>query len=182
MSSPAEFKAVHVAVQAIHEVRQSVPNLKVVAFGHELIQGLDSLGEALEFHQHPSQERIRGCYSRIDVWLSSSRSEGFNLPALEAMACRTPVVATRTGWPASAVLNSHNGFLAEVGDWRGLAEGVIRVLRSDAKTWAALSEGAFQTARPLTWDQVYPTFEAALLRACSADLLAVTQLAGAWSN
>jgi hypothetical protein len=31
---------------------------------------------------------------KCDAWMTCSRSEGFNLPALEAMACRTPVVLT----------------------------------------------------------------------------------------
>jgi glycosyltransferase involved in cell wall biosynthesis len=28
---------------------------------------------------------------------------------MEAMACRTPVVATRTGWPAEAIVAGFNG-------------------------------------------------------------------------
>src|SRR5208282_5263036 len=51
--------------------------------------------------------------------LTASRSEGFNLPAMEAMACRTPVVSTRTGWPAEAVKTGINGVLVDVEDQVG---------------------------------------------------------------
>jgi glycosyltransferase involved in cell wall biosynthesis len=56
---------------------------------------------------------------------------GFNLPAMEAMACRRPVVATRTTWPAEAV-KSENGILVDFDDRVGLARGAEWVLtRSD---------------------------------------------------
>lgn len=166
MSSTTEFKGPDVAAGAIREVKHCIPELKVICFGHELINGLEFMDSDLEFHRTPNQDKIREVYSQVDVWLSSSRSEGFNLPALEAMACRTPVVSTRTGWPATAVIPGRNGFLADVGDAHGLANGVRSVLASDLSSWQAMSEAAFDTARPLTWNAVFPAFEAALTRAC----------------
>lgn len=168
MSATAEFKAPGVAVHAIGEVKQAIPGLRVLCFGHELVSGLEFMASELEFHRLPPQHRIREIYSGVDVWLSSSRSEGFNLPALEAMACRTPVVSTRTGWPSTAIVPGRNGFLAEVGDARGLAQGAIKVLTRDSAAWQAMSEAAYETARPLTWSASFPAFEATLARACDA--------------
>lgn len=162
MYSRAGFKAVEVAVAALRDVKRKLPDLRLIAFGVNEVQGLDFMGQDIEFHLKPSQETIRDCYRRVDVWLSSSRSEGFNLPALEAMACRAPVVATRTGWPATAIEDGANGYLADVDDSQGLAAGVLKVLATPSLDWERLSERAWQTAGALTWDRAYPLFEAAL--------------------
>src|SRR5262245_42601030 len=38
----------------------------------------------------PPQDRIRDLYARCDVWLTASRSDGFNLPAIESMLAEHP--------------------------------------------------------------------------------------------
>jgi glycosyltransferase involved in cell wall biosynthesis len=150
MFSIAEFKASDLAIAVLRRLKAVVPALKVISFGHHRPVGMDFMGDDLEFHLLPGQESIRDCYSRCDVWLSSSKTEGFNLPALEAMACRTPVVSTRTGWPATAIIDGYNGYGAPVGDADALLSGLRKVL--DSSDWGALSAQAFATARPLTWD------------------------------
>jgi glycosyltransferase involved in cell wall biosynthesis len=163
MYSVAGFKSSSVAIEALRKVKAAIPNLRVVSFGHHHPVGLDFLGSDLEFHLLPSQEVIRDCYSRCDVWLSSSNSEGFNLPALEAMACRTPVVSTRTGWPATAIVDGFNGYVVPVGDADALCSGVVQVLGSTC--WEQLSQNAHATAAQLTWDESYRLFSVALVRA-----------------
>ena len=41
---------------------------------------------------------LPGFYSSIDAYLMTSRVEGGPCTVLEAMACETPVVATRSAW------------------------------------------------------------------------------------
>lgn len=164
MYSAAEFKAVHVGISALRKLKAELPDLKVISFGLDRPTALEFLGTDLEFHLSPSQEIIRGCYSRCDAWLTSSRSEGFNLPALEAMACRTPVVSTRTGWPLTAIVDGQNGYLADVNDDSALFRGLLLVLRSP--DWERLAQGAYDTAEPLSWDRAYPVFLESLKRAC----------------
>ena len=53
----------------------------------------------VEFHHLPAQEMIAHIYQRCDVWLSTSRTEGFNLFPLEAMAGGCPAVRIKTGRP-----------------------------------------------------------------------------------
>jgi len=74
-----------------------------VSFGNEQPRDELPLGERAEFSYSPRQDDLRNFYASCDLWLTASRSEGFNLPAMEAMACRTPVVSTNTGWPSEAI-------------------------------------------------------------------------------
>jgi glycosyltransferase involved in cell wall biosynthesis len=161
----ATFKGLDVSLAALRLVRERVPNLRVIAFGSERPTSGLPLPAGVEFFLSPAQDEIRNLYARCDVWLTASRSEGFNLPAMEAMACRTPVVATRTGWPEEAVQTGRNGVLVDVDDVQGLAAGVEWVLSRSESEWRELSENAHATASVGSWEESAKLFESALLRA-----------------
>ena len=124
------------------------------------------LPQGTYFSFNPPQDEIRNLYAQCDVWLTASRAEGFNLPALEAMACRTPVVSTRTGWPEEAVRTGWNGVLVDVEDLSGLVKGVASILSSSQQDWQSLSAHAFETAASISWEQSSAMFEQALRHAC----------------
>ena len=88
------FKGSDVILAALDQVKQRMPHLRVIAFGSEPISPKLPLPNWIQYHYRPSQDQIRCLYSECDVWLCGSRSEGFYLPLLEAMACRCPVVST----------------------------------------------------------------------------------------
>jgi glycosyltransferase involved in cell wall biosynthesis len=85
---------------------------------------------------------------------------------MEAMACRTPVVATRTGWPEEAVATGHNGVLADVDDVQGLADGLESVLTLPEEQWRTMSANALATVADASWAASATLFERALQRAC----------------
>jgi glycosyltransferase involved in cell wall biosynthesis len=166
MYSPAEFKGVDVVFEALKLLRKRFPNLRVLAFGsHSPTQNLP-LPAGVEFFRSPAQHQIRELYAQCDVWITASRSEGFNLPAMEAMACRAPVVATRTGWPEEAVKSGINGVLVEIDDPDGIAEGTQWVLTRNAVQWRELSDNAYATATAGSWQESAKMFEEALMHAC----------------
>lgn len=164
--SSVPFKGFDVALEAIRRVAARLPGLRIVSFGSEQPTPRLALPAGSDFHFRPSQETIREIYAACDVWLTASRSEGFNLPAMEAMACRTPVVSTRTGWPEEAIVSGQNGMLVEIDDRQALAEALEFVLTRDAKEWRRLSENAFLTASRGSWDESADLFEQALHHAC----------------
>src|SRR4030081_299985 len=90
-------------------------------------------------------------YALSDVCATASRSEGFNLPAMEAMACRTPVVSTRTGWPEEAIKSGWNGMLAEIDDIPALAKATEWVLTRNNEEWKTLSLNAYATVGSSSW-------------------------------
>ncbi|SDK67764.1 Glycosyl transferases group 1 [Aliiruegeria lutimaris] len=163
MYSPVAFKGVDTALRAIEHARKSVPDVHLVAFGASPPGKQLGLPPETEFHLAPKQEEIRNIYASCDVFLAASRVEGFGLPILEAMACRTPVVATRTGCAPDVIVNGVNGYLADVEDWELLAEGLIKVLSLDDALWRTLSQSALEQVEQYSWDDATKLFEAALL-------------------
>ena len=158
-------KASEVAVEALLKLKRLVPDLRVVSFGTSRAIGLDSLGGDFTFHLLPSSEDIRASYTACDAWLCSSRSEGFGLPAMEAMACRTPVISTRVGWALDAIEDGVNGFLVPVDDAEVLCAAVLRCLKLAPDEWRAMSDRAYRTAHSYNWERSYSMFEAALKEA-----------------
>lgn len=165
MYASAHFKGVDITLDAIAKLKAGFPNLRIVSFGNEHPNTTLELPAGTEFHHSPPQEHIREIYTTCDVWITASRSEGFNLPAMEAMACRTPVVSTRTGWPQEAIKSNWNGMLVDVEDTAGLVDCVASVLSRSDSEWREMSANAFATVASSTWDQSASAFESALLRA-----------------
>ena len=162
----AALKGVDVTLASVAALREKYPNLRVLCFGSHAPDDLTTFADYIEFEQSPAQNKIRDIYAQCDVWVTASRSEGFNLPAMEAMACRTPVVATTTGWPEEAIANGVNGYLVAVDDVGGLVESVSRILDADDQVWRAMSQAAFLTVAESSWAKSCAQFEAVLRRVC----------------
>lgn len=166
MYARASLKGVDVALRGIQQLRSRVPALRVVSFGAIRPVGVKNFDDSIEFQLLPPQDNLRELYAQCDVWITASRSEGFNLPAMEAMACRTPVVATRTGWPEEAIETGHNGVLVDIDDAAGLAQGAEWVLSLDDGSWRRLSSNAYATVEFSSWEESARKFESALVHAC----------------
>ena len=156
-------KSFDVALGVIAAVRKALPEIEVVAIGADAPVKYRDQVDGIELAVQAPQPRLREIYASCDVWLCCSKTEGFNLMAMEAMACRTPVVSTRTGWPAEAIVEGVNGALADVDDVAGLAAAVLRILRLDPQQWRELSEGAARTVADSSWERSARLFEAALM-------------------
>lgn len=103
-------------------------------------QGLNGSVEFLE--QLP---RVEEALWGSDLFLLPSESESFGLAALEALACGVPVIATRVGGLPEVVLDGEHGYLYEVGDIDGMAEGAAGLLEN-AELYEQFSSRARQFA------------------------------------
>lgn len=66
------------------------------------------------------------------MYVLSSRTEGFSIACLEAMACGIPVVATRSGGPEAIIVDGESGMLVPAGSPAALAEAMLRLLGDPA--------------------------------------------------
>ena len=76
------------------------------------------LGDAVSM---PGRTEIRDWLARADVFVHTSRWEGFGIVLLEAMLASLPVVATRVSAVPEIVVDGETGALVEAGDVAGVA-------------------------------------------------------------
>jgi D-inositol-3-phosphate glycosyltransferase len=113
--------------------------------GHE--RGLRARIDALGIHDRVSfvgpqrQESLRTHYVAADVTVLPSHYESFGMVALEAMACGSPVVASRVGGLTTTVRDGVTGFLVPEGDVSALAERLDTLLGDGDLRWRLGREG-----------------------------------------
>ncbi len=77
-------------------------------------------------------KNIQDVYAAASVCLMASRSEGFGMALLEAMACGVPCVAFNCPvGPADIIENGYNGFIIQDGNIPAFSEGVIKIMSED---------------------------------------------------
>ncbi len=162
MYSTIDFKGCDIIIESLNEVRKSIPALRILVFGLYNPSADLALPLNSKFYCRPLQEKIREIYSSCDFWLFGSRTEGFGLPILEAMACRTPVIATKAG-AAPELIAKGGGVL--VNDWsaKTMAETIVSSFGLPEKNWKMMSEKGRKTVIDFTWDDATDLFEKALL-------------------
>jgi len=84
------------------------------------------LGDAVQFLG--TRADVPELVSALDVFMLTSHVEASPVSILEALACGTPVVATRVGSIAESVIEGETGFLALPGDAQALAQAAGRLL------------------------------------------------------
>jgi D-inositol-3-phosphate glycosyltransferase len=112
-----------------------------------------SLQEHVRFLGAVDQRELPYYYSAADVAAVPSFYESFGMVAIEAMACGTPVVASRAGGLQFTVHDGETGYLAPPGDPVALAAALDRVLSNPALR-ARLGSAAVTAARAYSWDNV----------------------------
>ena len=104
------------------------------------------------------QEYVEEILPLADVFLLPSLHESFGLVALEASACRVPVVATSVGGTPEVVTDGVTGFLREPGDVDGLAEAT-ELLVADPERAAAMGRAGRERAEgEFAIDRIVPRY------------------------
>jgi len=119
------------------------------------VQFLGFLDDAAEF------------LSNLDLFLSSSISEGLPLSAIQAMVAKLPIIATRCGGYKGLITDRESGWLVEVGNPQAIADA-IEIVAADPDLQYKLSENARKHAIATfdiqvmlkAYEQVYGCFTA----------------------
>jgi glycosyltransferase involved in cell wall biosynthesis len=107
--------------------------------------------------QHFSLTGFRGDVDKLlpglDIFLFTSKQEGFGTSLLDAFAAGVPVVATKVGGIPEIVQNEVNGLLAEAGDSEALAKQVLKLLQ-DPQLRQRLKRAALQRVRSFSTEKM----------------------------
>jgi N-acetyl-alpha-D-glucosaminyl L-malate synthase BshA len=104
------------------------------------------------------QDAIEEILSVSDLFLMPSQSESFGLAALEAMACKVPVISSNAGGLPELNVDGVTGYLKEVGDINGMAEKAIYILEDEARL-KTFKENALERAKEFDLAKILPVYE-----------------------
>jgi glycosyltransferase involved in cell wall biosynthesis len=158
-SSDVPLKGLVPLLEALAKVRTGQPDAHLVVVGR-LREGspvhavLDRLGlaGAVTFVTGVSDERLAELYAEAQVAVVPSLYEGFSLPAVEAMACGVPVVAT-TGGALPEVVGRHQetGLLVPPGEPGPLAQAIESLLADQDLAARLAAAGRHRVLDRFTW-------------------------------
>ncbi|HEX7784814.1 MAG TPA: glycogen synthase [Methylomirabilota bacterium] len=101
----------------------------------------------------PVQEVVQ-IYSHAAVFVCPSIYEPFGIINLEAMACGTPVVASRVGGIPEVVVDGETGWLVEPGDVAALAQGLRTALADPARARGMGEAGRRRVEAHFSWERI----------------------------
>ena len=140
----------------VHDVFHThVPQIRAVVERHHLDDRVIMTGFV-------NDDDLVFLYSRAHALILPSLMEGFGLPAVEAMACGTPVISSHAGSLPEVVGDA--GVYFDPTDVGSMA-GAIRSFLSDADRRAAMARRARERAGLFTWER-----SARLLLECFEEL------------
>jgi glycosyltransferase involved in cell wall biosynthesis len=110
-------------------------------------------------------------YCNADVFiLPSVCNEAFPLPPIEAMACRLPVIATRSGGIPESVEDGKTGLLVERGNAAELARAILKLLADEDLRKSMGMAGRERVLKHFTWEKIAADLEAEYTRILSAKI------------
>ena len=104
-------------------------------------------------------DAVEEILSVSDLFLLPSETESFGLAALEAMACKLPVISSNAGGIPELNIDGVTGFLNEVGDIDGMAANAIQILENQERL-DAFKARALAHAKTFDIALIMPQYEA----------------------
>jgi glycosyltransferase involved in cell wall biosynthesis len=147
-------KNVNEALTALSKVKDLPYELEVIGDGSERgrLESLSGeLGLRASFRGALGRDELYASFVESDVFISPSRSEGFGLSALEAMASGCALVLSDIPAHREFVTRMHNGILYS--DHKQLVDSLRRLL-TDTSFAVRLGEKAREAAEQYSWDRV----------------------------
>ena len=156
MTHSLVFKGTPDGLKALQLLKSRIPALQAVLFGVEARPA--DAPEWCEYIRQPAPDKLREIYNGAAAFLCPSISEGWGLPALEAMACGCALVAADNQGVRDFTQAGENALLVSVRRPDLLAESLYDVLTND-NLRVRLATAAEQSVRRFTWERSVNDFE-----------------------
>ena len=158
-----KVKRVEDVIYTFEKVRSAIPcKLLMIGDGPErqtMEQLCRELGTCDDIRFLGKQDKLEEILSITDLFMLPSAYESFGLAALEAMACRVPVISSNAGGIPEINIHGVTGYLTDVGDIESMAKYSLELLRDETKL-EQFKENALNQAQKFHINQIIPLYEA----------------------
>lgn len=155
VSSYRYYKGIDILTTCIKKLKKTYPNIHATLISLEP-KPYDMVFDT--FVGNPSKKELIKHYQESDVLLLTSRSEGFCLPILEAMACGLPVITTDSLGIRDYVIANKNALVFR--SPRDLVEkAFLKKVTTNQTMREKLITNGKKTAKRFRWEKVIQTLE-----------------------
>lgn len=103
------------------------------------------------------QDAIEEILSVSDLFIMPSESESFGLAALEALACKVPVITSNAGGLPELNIDDFCGYMCNVGDVSDMANKALTILTNE-ETLKYFKENALKRAQDFDLKRILPIY------------------------
>lgn len=148
-------------IKMFQKVLEKIPSkLLMVGDGPERTSN-EQLCRELNISEHVrflgKQDAVEEILSVSDLFIIPSESESFGLAALEAMACKVPVISSNAGGLPELNIDDFCGYMCNVGDVEDMANKAITIL-SNEDTLQYFKENALIRAQDFDLKKILPYY------------------------
>lgn len=136
---------------ALRKIKEVHKNLRVLLFGMPP-RPAEMTEDWIEYHRLPSREELRELYNRAAIFLSPSHTEGWGLPASEAMQCGCAVVTSDIGGFKDFVIDGSTAICFKVGDIDDMVNKVSGLM-IDRKRRIELAQTGHAFIQRFNWER-----------------------------
>jgi glycosyltransferase involved in cell wall biosynthesis len=146
-------------VAALRAVREHSPEVTAVLFGTAPRPA--GIPGWIEYAMLPDRDELRSLYNSCSVFLQASRSEGWGLPACEAMLCGCALVTVENGGSREYAMDGDTAVVVSPGNAGDLAVRVAGLLEDDDLR-LRLAEQGCRHLQAYTWKRSVAELERVL--------------------
>lgn len=164
-----KYKGLEYLLKALKIVKNKIPDVKLMVGGrgvlmehYQEITSALGLTKNVEFHGFIDEDKITEYYSRANVFVLpsiSSVQEGFGIVALEALACKTPVITTEIVGVSSDLKKENAGIIIPPRDPDALAAAIIKILSNNDMQREMGENGRRLVKAKYTWKSIAELME-----------------------
>ena len=163
MSNFRKVKRVEDVIQVFKKVYEKIPS-KLLLIGdgperHHLEELCRKIGLCHEISFLGKQDAIEELLAVSDLFVMPSEKESFGLAALEAMACKVPVISSNVGGIPEVNIHGKTGFLSAVGNVDEMANNAITILENE-DVLQRFRDNALEQAKRFDINNILPQYEA----------------------
>jgi len=143
------------AIETVKNLKFKYPDLNIKCFG---FKNYHKLPDFVNFTENPDDIETKRLYCESDIFLYTSKFEGFGLPPAEAMACKCAVVGNNVGAVPEFSQNMKSAILTSPEFPHELIKGAEYLLNNKEELKRISLEGCKSVKEKLNWDNSVDKF------------------------
>jgi L-malate glycosyltransferase len=168
ISNFRKVKNIPDVIQIFYRIQQKIKaKLMMVGDGPEKVKAeklCEELGISDKVIFFGNSNEINQILNYSDLFLLPSQTESFGLAALEAMACKVPVISSNSGGLPEVNIQGVSGYLSDVGNIEEMADNALKIISNDV-VLNKFKAKSFETAQLFSIEKIVPLYEKLYLEA-----------------